>query len=600
MAQGIIVSKNETKRIHQMQESFDKKIKDCRDFIIKVYDAVNNMDAETAIQLLKNVDFIETFVKETFVGRGANVYRCPYVLHGILAILSMYRHDFSNVLDKMRESDVATLKSIVVAAQKMAKPNVKIIKQNIDKLKGSVATIDEAPQEKQLALKSVSISLNAGELWDAAVSTLNELAESIDAFERRPHISTVIKDNVEDQDCEKWSIKELGEKLGVKSLDAVYSQKNRIVSTHSYVENWFVRKGTRVFFIAKYLDEYKKLSVNENCEEYNSQEHLTLEELSQLLGFDSIKLFYDQKKRILIKNPRAKRWFVKEKGSTRTLFIMKHFNEYERLCKDGYDKDKYMTLEELADCLNCNVVSFYRRKSKILKKYPEAKDVIESWFIHRGKEETLFDITHLKEFTALFLDGRRSVTVKDKSNSDKKIKPVKSAKQNKKTQIKKRKVATKETNKEEVEECKGPYIVEEVKAKPETAMPTEQVPVKDDDDLSMIFDPKNIDNYVSVKSIKFRLEQLQKDLEQMQKESSEQKYAEMMTQLSNEQDAEKRAGLLSQITDTNDLMIKTKRLRTAIENCQKGFELRKQSMAMLEQSRALLYEFWENTTNYIK
>ena len=50
MAQGIIVSKNETKRIHQMQESFDKKIKDCRDFIIKVYDAVNNMDAETAIQ----------------------------------------------------------------------------------------------------------------------------------------------------------------------------------------------------------------------------------------------------------------------------------------------------------------------------------------------------------------------------------------------------------------------------------------------------------------------------------------------------------------------------------------------------------------------
>ena len=132
MAQGIIVSKNETKRIHQMQESFDKKIKDCRDFIIKVYDAVNNMDAETAIQLLKNVDFIETFVKETFVGRGANVYRCPYVLHGILAILSMYRHDFSNVLDKMRESDVATLKSIVVAAQKMAKPNVKIIKQNIE------------------------------------------------------------------------------------------------------------------------------------------------------------------------------------------------------------------------------------------------------------------------------------------------------------------------------------------------------------------------------------------------------------------------------------------------------------------------------------
>lgn len=600
MAQGIIISKSETKRIHQTQENFDRKIKDCREFVVKVYYALTNMDDDAAVTLLTNVDTIETFVKETFYGRGGNIYRCPYILHGILTILSTQRYDFLSVLDKMSKSDVATLKSLVEAAQKMEKPNVEIIEQNIDKIKGSIATIDKVPQEKQLALKGWSISLEAGNLWDNAVSALNKLMESINIFERRPHISTVIKDNIEDENCETWSIKELAEKLGVKSLDAVYSQKNRIVSAHGYVENWFVKKGTRVYFIAKYFDEYKRLSVNENCEEYNSSEHLTLDELSQLLGFNNIKLFYDQKKRIVAKNHKVQKWFVKEKGSTRTLFIMKHFNEYERLSKGEYDKNKYMTLEELADCLNCNVVSFYRRKSKILKKYPEAKDVIESWFVHRGKEEALFDITHLKEFTVLFLDGRRSVTVKDKSNSDKKIKPVKSAKQNKKTQIKKRKVATNETNKEEVEECKGPYIVEEVKAKPETVMPTEQVPVKDDDDLSMIFDPKNIDNYVSVKSIKFRLEQLQKDLEQMQKENTEQKYAEIMTQLNKEQDAEKRADLLSQITDTNDLMIKTKRLRTAIENCQKGFELRKQSMAMLEQSRALLYEFWENTTNYIK
>lgn len=596
MAQGIIISKSETKRIHQTQENFDRKIKDCREFVIKVYDALTNMDSDEAIKLLTTVDSIETFVKETFYGRGGNIYRCPYILHGILAILSTQRHDFSSVLDKMRESDVAILKSIVVVAQKMAKPNVEIIEQNIGKIKGNAETIDKVPQEKQLALKGLSISLGAGNLWDNAVLTLNELMESINVFERKPHISTVIKDNAEDENCEKWSIKELAEKLGVKSLDAVYSQKNRIVSAHGYVENWFVKKGIRVYFIAKYFDEYKKLSVNEGSVEYNSLDHLTLDELSQLLGFHNIKLFYDQKKRILAKNPKVQKWFVKERGSTKTLFIMKHFYEYERLSKGEYDKNKYMTLEKLAEHLNCSVVSFYRRKSKILKMYPDAKAVIESWFMHRGKEEALFDKEHLNEFEALFLDGRRIIAPKDKSNSGKETKTVKDKQNKKKKQTKQKKVVEKKSD--EVEECKGPAYVEEVK--PEAVVPTEQKHVEDDDDFSMIFDPKNIDNYVSVKNIKFRLEQLQKDLEQMQKENTEQKYSEIMAQLNKEQDVEKRADLLSQITDTNNLMIKTKRLREAVENCKKGFELRKQSMATLEQSRTLLYEFWENTSKYIK
>ena len=64
------------------------------------------------------------------------------------------------------------LKSLLIDAKKMKKPNVEEIKQGLTKFMGDVEDIDKLPKEKQLAAKSAKITLHAGKFWEHPAGVL--------------------------------------------------------------------------------------------------------------------------------------------------------------------------------------------------------------------------------------------------------------------------------------------------------------------------------------------------------------------------------------------------------------------------------------------
>lgn len=590
MAQGLIVSKNENKKTLKTQEAFDNKVKQWRNFVNKVYSAISVSDGDkTLFDFLTDVGCIEVFIKDGFDGTGAVICRCPYILHGILADCDIHTfggiHNFTNVLDKMPKSKIMQLKSLLIDAKKMKKPNVEEIKQGLTKFMGDVEDIDKLPKEKQLAAKSAKITLHAGKFWEHAMHGLDELTEAIAAVERKPHISTVIKDNAEDADCEKWSMKELCEKLGSANVEAVYTQKSRVTSVHAYVENWFVKDANKIYFIAKYFDEYKKLCSGNNSVEYDKLKHLTMEEMAELLDYgDNISAFYDQKQRVLGKNAKAKQWFVKERGSTRVLFIGEYFDEYERLSKKAYDKDKYITLSELANNFGCDVNALYRRKSKLLKKYPDNKDKIESWFVHRGKSQSLFDTEHMDEFKTLFFDGCRIGKTK-KTDSVKQSKTVKSKTSKKRVEIPMKNEPKIEEVKTEVAESKGDDSIQQI---------------------NTLFDLSQIKDGVDIKLVMAGLAGLQRAMQTAESEKTEAEAycAKVMAKINAEKDAEKRVGVYHKASVANEAIAnaaaKAKSLRAAIDKGNQLLENRQKAFDAFKESNDKVYDFYQEIGQYVK
>ena len=285
----------------------------------------------------------------------------------------------------------------------------------------------------------------------------------------------------------------------------------------------------------------------------------------------------------------------------------------EQLAKENgvvYDPNKHILMSALAEMFGCDIYQLYDKKNKILKKNPEAVRFFEVEARRpgaKGSQRLLFVFEHFDAFKKMFEAVDNKAKAGKAKVVEKKTQSVKAAPKAKKSvAVKTKSKAVKKVKTKPVidivEDCKGPATepvvipVEDCKG---PAVESVKVTPKTSDEDVMIFNPKDVNDYVSLKAIKVRVDRLVKDLEQIARQEPGKKYAEIKDQLRNETDPEKCATLLSDMTAANDLLVKQKRLSDAIAKYQTALSQREHALSELDKSRAALYEFWQNTKQYM-
>lgn len=185
---------------------------------------------------------------------------CFYAVHAVLIPLFLENIDYTYVLNQMSDANIKNLKEIITIAKKHPRPQIQAIEKVLQQHR------ENNTPEDNVMIQSLKISREVSDNWDVLFVELEKLTVAIDTFERdfalsKPTAATEPKSEV------FWTLEELAEKMGFKNKNALYKQKNLIISRNpelaETVNSWFIPLTTgfspKKVFRAKHFEEYKAL-----------------------------------------------------------------------------------------------------------------------------------------------------------------------------------------------------------------------------------------------------------------------------------------------------------------------------------------------------
>lgn len=254
MARAIgLVKKQEREQQVASQRQLEKNRKDAA-VIHSIFLGLN--DTNIAYQIMQEPNKLRGLLSN-HNGHNAS---CFYAVHAVLIPLFVENIDYTRILNHMSDANINNLKEIVTIAKKHPRPQIEVIEKVLQQHR------ENNIPEDNVMIQSLKISREVSDNWDVLVAELDKLTVAIDTFERdfslsKPTAATEPKSEV------FWSLEELAEKMGFKNKNALYKQKNLIISKNpdlaNKVNSWFIPLTTgfspKKVFRAKHFEEYKAL-----------------------------------------------------------------------------------------------------------------------------------------------------------------------------------------------------------------------------------------------------------------------------------------------------------------------------------------------------
>ena len=254
MARAIgLVKKQEREQQIASQKQLEKNRKDAG-IIHSIFIGLN--DANIACGIISDPNNLRGLLSN-HNGHDAS---CFYALHAVLIPLFLENIDYTYVLNQMSDANIRNLKEIITIAKKHPRPQIKVIEKVLQQHR------ENNTPEDNVMIQSLKISREVSDNWDILVTELEKLNVAIDTFDRdftlsKPTASTEPKSEV------FWTLEELAEKMGFKNKNALYKQKNLVISKNpelaGKINSWFIPLTTgfspKKVFRAKHFEEYKAL-----------------------------------------------------------------------------------------------------------------------------------------------------------------------------------------------------------------------------------------------------------------------------------------------------------------------------------------------------
>lgn len=254
MARAIgLVKKQEREQQVASQRQLEKNRKDAA-VIHSIFLGLN--DADIAREIISTPNNLRGLLSN-HNGHNAS---CFYAVHAVLIPLFLENIDYTYVLNQMSDADIKNLREIITIAKKHPRPQIQAIEKVLQQHR------ENNTPEDNVMIQSLKISREVSDNWDVLVVELEKLTVAIDTFERdfalsKPTAATESKSEV------FWTLEELAEKMGFKNKNALYKQKNLIISRNpelaDKVNSWFIPLtpgfSPKKVFRAKHFDEYKAL-----------------------------------------------------------------------------------------------------------------------------------------------------------------------------------------------------------------------------------------------------------------------------------------------------------------------------------------------------
>ena len=147
-------------------------------------------------------------------------------------------------------------------------------------------------------------------------------------------------------DGELWTLVQLADKLGMPNVNVLYAKKNACIARNQnlaeQINGWFVKRGNRRYFKAKYFDDLKSLFAKSKNMQPSAKfddaseiqgELWTLDQLAKKLGLRDAIIFSKKKTIFLQKHTamaeKVNGWFVK-RGKSR-YFMAEYFEKLKAL-----------------------------------------------------------------------------------------------------------------------------------------------------------------------------------------------------------------------------------------------------------------------------
>lgn len=254
MARAIgLVKKQEREQQIASQRQLEKNRKDAA-VIHSIFMGLN--DADIAREIISEPNNLRGLLSN-HNGHNAS---CFYAMHAVLIPLFLENIDYTYVLNQMSDANIRNLKDIITIAKKHPRPQISVIEKVLQTHR------ENNTPEDNVMIQSLKISREVSDNWDILVAELEKLTVAIDTFDRdfalsKPTAATEPKSEV------FWSLDELAENMGFKNKNALYKQKNLIISKNPQladkINSWFIPLTTgfspKKVFRAKHFDEYKAL-----------------------------------------------------------------------------------------------------------------------------------------------------------------------------------------------------------------------------------------------------------------------------------------------------------------------------------------------------
>lgn len=272
MARAIgLVKKQEREQQIASQRQLDKNRKDAA-VIHSIFLGLN--DADIARKIISAPNNLRGLLSN-HNGHNAS---CFYAVHAVLIPLFLENIDYTYVLNQMSDANIKILKEIITIAKKHPRPQTQVIEKVLQQHR------ENNTPEDNVMIQSLKISREVSDNWDVLVVELEKLTVAIDTFERnfalsKPTAATEPKSEV------FWTLEELAEKMGFKNKNALYKQKNLIISRNpelaETVNSWFIPLtpgfSPKKVFRAKHFDEYKAL-YEQTMQYLNIERQMPIEE----------------------------------------------------------------------------------------------------------------------------------------------------------------------------------------------------------------------------------------------------------------------------------------------------------------------------------
>ena len=236
------------KRSRQAQASAFQKDTDT---IKNIFDATSNCKAAKAREILAEPENL----KGLLGCNKENNAPCFYALHALFIVLALRDTDRKVFLNNMTDENIAILRELILIAKQRPLPD----KESLNKVLTTRSTKKLTPTTQeyisnQSMILSARLTMDVADWWEDATKELDKWLNDINNF-KREKISVSIEN--------WWSLADLAQKLGCKSMGAFYIKKCELLKQKSIlaaeINSWFAHKGTKKLFNPEYFAEFKKL-----------------------------------------------------------------------------------------------------------------------------------------------------------------------------------------------------------------------------------------------------------------------------------------------------------------------------------------------------
>lgn len=359
------------------------KFQMCSGIVCAAYHAADGRNVDIEHFLIKETELIAGLVKGNKWGKS------DYLLH--IIFWTLRDRDCSKILKIMPDENINLLKDSIAVAKQQKYPNTDEAKK-ISEERKYVSLNPTLPVHQKynnnIIRFSALINIKVADKWNTCVKELNKWDNVINGRESEIQIS------------------DTKEKETPKTVPAPQPEKTVIAQpTEKAIET-----------------------------KTDNSELWTMEELTDKLGYKKTKILSHAKTTCERKHPEIKEMFVvSRKHRKHLLFKSEYFEEFKQLLKRRtktikpekkeiqpapdsilWDTDKLAKELGLKDAN-----SFYCKKALFLKKHPEAKETVNSWFVkNEHKSGYSFKSEHFEELKQLFAANASPAPKKAKQISD--------------------------------------------------------------------------------------------------------------------------------------------------------------------------------------